>query len=118
MTATESEGVTKNLLPRIMLRSPSPSEAAPKSAALGPYMNSTRSCAYVRLGSGWPPPKSSSGVSLTTLLGAAPSASTRMGLAYAPVMACMPSKRSLKSGRDRKARSSAKSNTCPSNSAR
>lgn len=29
--ATESEGVTKNLLPRIMLRSASPSQAAPKS---------------------------------------------------------------------------------------
>ena len=81
MTATLSLGVTKNLGPRTMLRSPSPSEAAPKSAALGPFMNSTRSCAYVRFGSGWPPPKSSSGTPLTTLSGLAPSASTRIGLA-------------------------------------
>ena len=111
MTATLSLGVTKNLGPSTMLRSPSPSEAAPKSAALGPFMNSTRSCAYVRFGSGWPPPKSSSGTPFTTLSPLAPSASTRMGLAYAPVMACMPSKRILKSERDRKARSMGKSNT-------
>ena len=35
-----------------MLRSPSPSEAAPKSGALAPFIRSTRSWAYVRLGSG------------------------------------------------------------------
>ena len=40
-----SEGVTKNRLPRIMLRSPSPSDAAPKSGALLPNSCSTRSCA-------------------------------------------------------------------------
>ena len=33
MTASESPGVTKKLRPRIRLRSPSPSQAAPKSGA-------------------------------------------------------------------------------------
>ena len=39
------EGVTKKLFPRIMLRSPSPSEAAPKSGASSEYMVFTNSSA-------------------------------------------------------------------------
>uniref|UniRef100_A0A7C9CDK9 Uncharacterized protein n=1 Tax=Opuntia streptacantha TaxID=393608 RepID=A0A7C9CDK9_OPUST len=50
--ATESDGVTKKLLPRIMFLSPSPSLAAPKSGPFSPYIRSTKSLAYVRLGSG------------------------------------------------------------------
>ena len=60
--ATLSLGVTKKRRPRTMLRSPSPSLAAPRSAAPSAHWRSTSSFAYVRLGSGWPPPKSSSGV--------------------------------------------------------
>ena len=99
MMATESEGVTKKLLPRIMLRSPSPSDAAPKSGASAEYIVFTSSSAYVRLGSGWPPAKSSLGSSLTQDEGSAPRTSTRIGLAYAPVMACMASNFILKSER-------------------
>jgi len=45
MTATESEGVTKKLPPRIMFRSPSPSLAAPKTGAPSANMMSTSSFA-------------------------------------------------------------------------
>jgi hypothetical protein len=41
ITARLSDGVTKKPRPRIMLRSPSPSEAAPKSGASLPYMIAT-----------------------------------------------------------------------------
>mmetsp|Transcript_4179 Transcript_4179/g.15319 ORF Transcript_4179/g.15319 Transcript_4179/m.15319 type:complete len:205 (-) Transcript_4179:767-1381(-) len=99
MMATESEGVTKKLLPKIMLRSPSPSDAAPKSGASGANIVFTSSSAYVRLGSGWPPAKSSLGTSLTQDSGSAPRTSTKMGLAYAPVMACMASNFIAKSAR-------------------
>merc|ERR1719261_1636477 len=50
--ATESDGVTKKLFPKIMLRSPSPSEAAPKSGAFSENMTFTSSFAYVKFGSG------------------------------------------------------------------
>lgn len=54
-----------HLLPSIMLRSASPSAAAPNSggstseADLPKPIRATNSFAYVRLGSGWLPPKSS-----------------------------------------------------------
>lgn len=51
-----SEGVTKKFLPNIMLRSASPSQAAPKSGAYTVLSKTpiflTRSSAYVRFGSG------------------------------------------------------------------
>lgn len=55
----------RHLLPRIMFLSASPSQAAPNSGgsaegcSLPSPMAFTSSLAYVRLGSGWPPPKSS-----------------------------------------------------------
>mmetsp|Transcript_2328 Transcript_2328/g.8215 ORF Transcript_2328/g.8215 Transcript_2328/m.8215 type:complete len:206 (-) Transcript_2328:239-856(-) len=99
MMATESQGVTKNLFPRIMLRSPSPSDAAPKSGASSAYITSTSSLAYVRLGSGWPPPKSSRGTQFLRHDSGAPRRSHSSGLAYAPVMACSASNVMEKSGR-------------------
>ena len=59
--------------PMIRLRSPSPSEAAPRSGASAPIMRSSSSLACTRLGSGWPPPKSGSGVPLRTVPAGAPS---------------------------------------------
>ena len=112
MMATESLGVTKKLLPRIMLRSPSPSEAAPKSGASAEYITLTSSSAYVKFGSGCPPAKSSFGTPLTTEFASAPSTSTKIGLAYAPVMACMASNCILKSGRVNNDLMRSKSNTC------
>merc|ERR1719261_290541 len=49
---SESDGVTKKLFPKIMLRSPSPSEAAPKSGAFSENITFTSSFAYVKFGSG------------------------------------------------------------------
>ena len=45
MMAKLSLGVTKKLLPKIILRSPSPSDAAPKSGAFSPNIISTKSWA-------------------------------------------------------------------------
>jgi hypothetical protein len=59
-----SLGETKHLRPRIMLRSPSPSDAAAKSGASSANISAARSRALTRLGSGWPPPKSGSGVAV------------------------------------------------------
>eukprot|EP01018_Ginkgo_biloba_P018929 Gb_12737 [translate_table: standard] len=64
-----------------MFRSPSPSLAAPKSGASAPYIMSTNSLAYVRLGSGCPCPKSSKGTPLEMESAFAPSWSTKMGFA-------------------------------------
>ena len=57
--ASESEGVTKNYRERIILRSASPSQAAPKSGIfalsdsfLNGSINFTSSSAYTRFGSG------------------------------------------------------------------
>jgi hypothetical protein len=99
ITARESLGVTKNCLPRIMFLSPSPSAAAPNTGTLllalllplsllsllllgstepsaaSPIL-ATSSGAYVRLGSGWHPPKSSRGSHLISTEGDAPSSST------------------------------------------
>jgi hypothetical protein len=61
-----SDGVMKRPLPTIRLRSPSPSDAAPKSGASGPNIVSNSSLAWTMLGSGWCPPKSSSGTPLRT----------------------------------------------------
>ena len=110
--ATLSLGLTKKFFPRIMLRSPSPSDAAPKSGALSPAnITSTSSFAYVRFGSGWPPPKSSRTPQFTTLSGGAPRRSTKIFGAYAPVTACIASYFMWKSGRETNALSAGKSNT-------
>lgn len=101
--ATESHGFTNHLYPMIMLRSPSPSEAAPNERA-SLSTCSTNSCAYcrielintrysqkrrkgltVRLGSGWPPPKSGRGTLRTTDVAGNPRTSTRMRVTYGPV---------------------------------
>jgi len=50
--ATLSLGVTKNLRPMIMLRSPSPSEAAPKAGAFSPYISATSASACTSSGRG------------------------------------------------------------------
>ena len=80
-----SEGVTKKFFPRIMLRSASPSQAAPKSGAYTALSKTpiflTRSSAYVRLGSGWPWPKSGSTLHLKRLLGLIPKSSPKIFLA-------------------------------------
>mmetsp|Transcript_24033 Transcript_24033/g.65020 ORF Transcript_24033/g.65020 Transcript_24033/m.65020 type:complete len:203 (+) Transcript_24033:791-1399(+) len=111
--ATESEGVTKKPLPRIMLRSASPSAAAPKSGAdaaaavcIPPPsspMTLTSSWAYARLGSGWPPPKSSLGTQFMSESNGTPRASPRIRFAEGPAAPCMASKTILKSGRDTRA---------------
>ena len=102
MTASESEGEQKKLEPMIMLRSASPSAAAPKAGAGLPSgvgttrpslfrpIAATSSTAWVRLGSAWPcegescPPKSSSGVALISAEGGAPKQSMKTALAYGP----------------------------------
>lgn len=68
--------------PPPQLGSPSQPIAPPSPAP--PLCPLTRSCAYVRLGSGWPPPKSGRGTALTMDSGLAPSSSTKMALAYGP----------------------------------
>mmetsp|Transcript_44837 Transcript_44837/g.124674 ORF Transcript_44837/g.124674 Transcript_44837/m.124674 type:complete len:239 (+) Transcript_44837:603-1319(+) len=113
--ANESDGETKNWELRIMLRSASPSAAAPNvgggfsvSILLPPLsrpMVLTSSTAYVRLGSAWPcqgescPPKSSIGVALVAVPGAAPSSFSMMPLAYGPCTPHMESYAIVKSGR-------------------
>ena len=47
--ATESEGVMKKCEPRIMLRSPSPSEAAPKRGAPSPHISCSRNIQQFRV---------------------------------------------------------------------
>jgi hypothetical protein len=79
-----------------MLRSPSPSEAAPKSSPSAPFISSTRSWACTRFGSGWPPPKSGSGVPFITVPGSAPEAVLQDLLRVGAGDACMASKRMRK----------------------
>ncbi len=76
-----------------MLRSASPSEAAPKSGASGPNIAAISSAACAGFGSGWWPPKSSSGSPLITVPAGAPSSPSRMARAYGPLTALMASKR-------------------------
>mmetsp|Transcript_30411 Transcript_30411/g.85126 ORF Transcript_30411/g.85126 Transcript_30411/m.85126 type:complete len:288 (+) Transcript_30411:804-1667(+) len=112
MTATESLGVTKKRLPRIMLRSASPSAAAPKQGAPSPNILATSSLAYVRLGSGWPPPKSGRGSQfMSAAAGSAPSSSQKTRRAEAPATPCIPSNTMEKSGRASSARMAPKSKT-------
>mmetsp|Transcript_2529 Transcript_2529/g.4754 ORF Transcript_2529/g.4754 Transcript_2529/m.4754 type:complete len:296 (+) Transcript_2529:147-1034(+) len=112
--AKESEGEMKNCEPRIMLRSASPSAAAPKvggglsvSILLPPLSRPivlTNSTAYVRLGSACPcqadsvPPKSGLGSALVAEPGAAPSSSSMMPFAYGPCTPHMQSYTMVKSG--------------------
>ena len=100
MTASESEGEQKKRLPMIMLRSASPSAAAPKaggSAAVSISRPSllrpiaaTSSTACVKLGSAWPcegdswPPKSSFGTALIRLVAGEPKISCSSRTAYGP----------------------------------
>ncbi len=64
-----------------MLRSPSPSEAAPKSGASAENISSISALAQVGFGSGCIPPKSGKGVPLTTVPFAAPSRFSRISVA-------------------------------------
>ena len=68
-------------LPMIMLRSPSPSEAAAMSGASNPIIAMNMSRQWTGLGSGCLPPKSGRGSALTTNSGGSPSSSTRIALA-------------------------------------
>jgi hypothetical protein len=76
-----SDGVMKRPLPTIRLRSPSPSDAAPKSGAASAEHGSNRALAWTMLGSGWCPPKSSSGTPLRTVPAAKPSRFSRISTA-------------------------------------
>mmetsp|Transcript_7056 Transcript_7056/g.25105 ORF Transcript_7056/g.25105 Transcript_7056/m.25105 type:complete len:316 (+) Transcript_7056:268-1215(+) len=121
ITATESDGVTKNCWPSTMLRSASPSQAAPKVGKLAlsvpasgrpsapSPIAATSSGAYVRFGSGWPPPKSSFGSQCSSEAGSPPSSSTNRRCAYAPATPCRPSNVNVKSPRETNARSASKS---------
>ena len=100
ITASESDGEQKKREPMIMLRSASPSAAAPNAGGsadvligrpclLSPIV-ATSSTACVRFGSAWPcdgeawPPKSSLGVALMHDDGFAPNSSTKSRFAYGP----------------------------------
>ena len=67
--------------PMIRLRSPSPSEAAPKSGASGPIIRSKSAFACTRLGSGWCPPKSGRGTAFITVPTGAPRRVSRIAWA-------------------------------------
>jgi hypothetical protein len=100
ITARESEGVTKKLAPRIMLRSASPSAAAPNaggdsgSGVVLPFLSrpiaAMSSTAWVRFGSACPwcfelgPPKSGSGVPLRRQVSGSPNSSQKILRAYGP----------------------------------
>mmetsp|Transcript_27986 Transcript_27986/g.56368 ORF Transcript_27986/g.56368 Transcript_27986/m.56368 type:complete len:276 (-) Transcript_27986:42-869(-) len=116
MTASESDGVTKNLRPRIMLRSASPSAAAPNTGgstswpvmgrpSLETPMMSQSSRAFARFGSACPcegdvgPPKSSLGSQLMREEGGAPRMSQNTFLAYGPWTPESESYLKVKSGR-------------------
>mmetsp|Transcript_18975 Transcript_18975/g.48921 ORF Transcript_18975/g.48921 Transcript_18975/m.48921 type:complete len:224 (+) Transcript_18975:794-1465(+) len=125
ITASESDGVTKNWSPRIMLRSASPSAAAPNLGGgvgveiLLPVLSSpifaTSSTACVRLGSAWPcegescPPKSGLGTEFIRHDAGSPSSSQKIFLAYGPCTPCIESYTSEKSARPHNALSLAKS---------
>mmetsp|Transcript_25761 Transcript_25761/g.86570 ORF Transcript_25761/g.86570 Transcript_25761/m.86570 type:complete len:321 (-) Transcript_25761:579-1541(-) len=104
-TARESEGVTKNWRPTTMLRSPSPSKAAPKSywtsVASGEPSASmpkavARAQAHFRFGSGCAPPKSGRGSARSTLVAAStPSVSTKTLSSAGPAAPCMASSKSF-----------------------
>merc|ERR1719181_2639831 len=113
ITARESDGEQKNLEPMIMLRSASPSAAAPKlggsslvsillPSLLSPIL-ATSSTACVRLGSAWPcegdscPPKSGLGTAFMSDSGGAPNSSTKMAFAYGPCTPLIESYTKLKS---------------------
>mmetsp|Transcript_21947 Transcript_21947/g.51324 ORF Transcript_21947/g.51324 Transcript_21947/m.51324 type:complete len:347 (-) Transcript_21947:198-1238(-) len=112
--ATESDGETKNCELITMLRSASPSAAAPKvgggddvSILLPPLSKPivlTSSTAYVKLGSACPcqadsgPPKSSFGSAFVAEPGFAPSSSSMIFLAYGPWTPLMLSYTMEKSG--------------------
>merc|ERR1719181_334774 len=118
MTASESDGEQKKRLPMIMLRSASPSAAAPKMGGsdevsttrpslLSPTL-ATSSTACVRLGSAWPcdgdscPPKSGFGTQFISEVGGAPNSSTNTLVAYGPCTPDMPSYTIVKSGREKR----------------
>mmetsp|Transcript_32448 Transcript_32448/g.45225 ORF Transcript_32448/g.45225 Transcript_32448/m.45225 type:complete len:227 (-) Transcript_32448:268-948(-) len=105
MIASESDGVTKNFFPKIMFLSASPSAAAPNSGTVSLFFSprpivSTRSWAYVRFGSGCPPPKSSLGSELRHTFESIPSSSPKIFLAKGPATPCMESYTMLKSSRE------------------
>mmetsp|Transcript_15336 Transcript_15336/g.30541 ORF Transcript_15336/g.30541 Transcript_15336/m.30541 type:complete len:222 (+) Transcript_15336:679-1344(+) len=114
ITARESEGVTKNCVPRIMFLSPSPSAAAPNDGTDLPAMSiglpflsrpmvATSSLAYVRLGSAWPPLKSSLGSLFIMADWSRPKHSQNTFRAYGPLTPCMLSYTMVKSSRLRRA---------------
>src|SRR5581483_10324399 len=66
-TARLSLGPITQLRPTTRLRSPSPSEAAPKSGASGRAISAISAAAWTALGSGCRPAKSGRGAALTAL---------------------------------------------------
>ena len=120
MTAKESDGLTKNCFPRIMLRSPSPSAAAPNSGTtrsptsifsplrLRPII-STSSCAYVRFGSACPPLKSFFGTAFMQTFSGCPRMSMNIIFEYGPLTPCIVSYTIVKSSRSSNALMEAKS---------
>mmetsp|Transcript_40655 Transcript_40655/g.131641 ORF Transcript_40655/g.131641 Transcript_40655/m.131641 type:complete len:214 (+) Transcript_40655:951-1592(+) len=128
MMASESLGEQKKRDPMIMLRSASPSAAAPKTGGshvvstsrpslLSPIL-ATSSTACVRFGSAWPcdaeagPPKSSFGSQFISDEAGAPNSSTKIFLAYGPCTPCIPSYTKVKSLRAKSALMAPKSKTC------